>query len=152
MINIRKLTPEDVERVLGLFEASAANTKGVLANLKDFMLCESGSEILGCGCGIVKDNEVFVNCVLVKEASRRDKIGSAIVKAILNQAELNGAKKAYMLTSVPQLAEYLKFDRMSEGTVYKEKQQFFIEAYNGNLSGAIYFANLEGYFKPCCCK
>ncbi|MFZ5353520.1 MAG: GNAT family N-acetyltransferase [Bacillota bacterium] len=152
MITIRNVKPEDVDSVLKLFADNKSNEKGVLANIKDFMLCEASGKVLGCGCAVIRNEEVYLNCLLVDQASRRDRIGSSIVKALLNHAELAGVKKAYLMTAVPEFADFLRFEKISEDSFYKERLEIFREAFNGNICGSIYFTALEDYFKPCCIK
>ncbi len=156
MIQIRKANIEDKESIKHILCEAGKSEEYILDKLLDFSVCQDGSDILGCACGIIKDEAVYISFITVRKAYRKQKIGSSIVKAILNTADLSGVKRAYMLCDPENFAKYLRFERLE----CKENNELIRKQFNDiyhssdvSSSGSqlsLYWANLEGYFKPCC--
>jgi N-acetylglutamate synthase-like GNAT family acetyltransferase len=135
-----------------LFSKAGINEEDIDNKYLDFTVCQDGNNLLGCGCGIIKADSVYIHLILVQNEYRKQKIGSSIVKAILNTADLSGIKQAYMKCQYEAFAKSLRFEALEHHEDNIEIYNAFNEIYHSNIFEHIYTTKIEGYFKPCCCK
>jgi N-acetylglutamate synthase-like GNAT family acetyltransferase len=151
MLQIRKVKPEDVQFVWEMAEKGNWSREQLSVNLDGFLICESDGVKCGCGCLINNEGIGILNWVEVIEGYRGRRLGTAIVKALLNIADRNMITDVY--TAIPsatpgegcaRFLASLEF-RPVDGMAERDK----IQAVLGEGCGECYHVSLEGYFKPC---
>lgn len=150
MIQVRKVQPSDVELLLQNLEKLSLDKAVMLEKLDNMMIVINGSEICGIGCGIVVEDICLLNWIFILEEHRRDRLGTALVKTILNNAELNGAKTAYLSGECDNFASFLKFDKVEDAAGIKRLNELYESIYCDNYEHNFYKVSLINYFKPCC--
>ncbi|HWR60051.1 MAG TPA: GNAT family N-acetyltransferase [Clostridia bacterium] len=145
MFQIRKITPGDIDFIIGLTKESGIHEGRLLENIRDFVVCENNRALCGCGCLTVRGSEGYMNWVAVAGADRRSQLGSAIVKALLNIAEHRGVEVVYTPGICPDFLKALGFAETSSSRAIAGTMKVF------GIAGAcdIFEVYLEGYFKPC---
>lgn len=144
MIHVRKADNGDLEFIQELVSRENRSGSEIEANLECFLICESGTERCGAGCARVSGDKGFINWVTVKIEYRRQKLGSAIMKALLNIMDLRGVKEAYVLSVSEEFLLNLEFYRTEE-ELSQDYEKFFGAPAKGNL----YKVSLDGYFRTC---
>lgn len=152
MIEIRKVKPKDLEYLYNNSEALHFDKAYMPDKLEQIMLITNADKICGIGCSILFENISLVNWVYIAEDYRRDSLGTALVKAILNTDELNGAKTAYMSGSCDQFALKLEFSKVEENNELLDIEKLYNNFYGENYEHNFYKVSLVNYFKPCSCK
>lgn len=152
MIEIRRVLPKDLEYLYNNAEALCFDKAYMLDKLEHMMLILVGNVICGIGCGVIFENKCLLNWVYIANDYRRDCMGTALVKAILNNAELNGAKTAYLSGSCEQFASNLKFSRVEENDELQEIERLYNNFFGESFEHSFYKVSLIDYFKPCSCK
>lgn len=147
MIKIRKATAEDAGFILDILSGNFHDNDLILSNLEGFVICEVGDEKCGCGCVKVSGEKGYVNWLVIREKDRRQKLGSAVMKALLNIADLKGAKQVYSKADCHDFLKSLKFEVVNE-ELPEEYYGFFSRGENCRL----YKVSLEGYFGSCAQK
>ncbi len=152
MIEIRKVQPKDLEYLYNNAETLFFDKTYMIDKLENMMLISIGNIICGIGCSILFEDICLINWVYISNNYRRDSMGSALVKAILNTAELSGAKTAYLSGSCDQFADNLKFDKMNEKDELQEIERLYSNYFGESFEHSFYKVSLVDYFKPCSCK
>ncbi|MGB7604390.1 MAG: hypothetical protein WBL93_02825 [Lutisporaceae bacterium] len=152
MIEIRRLQPKDLEYLYNNAETLSFDKTCMLDKLEHMMLISIGNIICGIGCSMLFENKCLINWVYIANDYRRDCMGTALVKAILNSAELNGAKTAYMSGSCEQFASNLKFNRVEENDEFQKIEKLYNNFFGERFEHNFYKVGLVDYFKPCSCK
>lgn len=144
MIQIRKANIDDAGFILDTLSEVNETGDKILPSIDYFLICESSGEKCGFGCARVLEKQGYINWLTVKEEYRRQKLGSAIMKALLNVVDLKGVKEAYAVSSCDDFLSSLKFSRTEE-KLPEEYEAFFGPPAGGNL----FKVSLEGYFGTC---
>lgn len=156
MLQIRKIKPEDIKFVLELAKENNYSDGKLLSSIEGFLICESGSIKCGCGCMVPSDSGGLISWVMVAEGFRGQKLGSAITKALLNIADINGIKDVYaaaqptaQLTAQPtgNCGAFLRamgFEKTDNSKAMEDIRELL-----GVTADECYHVALEGYFKPC---
>ena len=120
-IAVRKPTIEDaggIGRLLGHYAARKfllpRSTGEVCESLRDFFICRDGDETVACGALQLWSNLAEVRSLAVKESHWRRGLGTAIVRACLEEARTLGVKTVFTLTYQPEFFERLGFHRVSK--------------------------------------
>lgn len=150
MIQVRKVQPSDIELLLKNSEKLSFNKAVMLEKLDNMMIVINGSEICGIGCGIAVEDACLLNWIFIVKEHRRDRLGTALVKTILNNAELNGAKTAYISGRCDGFASFLKFDKIEDMAEIKRLDEIYESVYRECYEHNFYKVSLIDYFKPCC--
>lgn len=152
MIQVRKVQPKDIE-LLYQHAAELCFDKDIMMDkLESIMLIISSGRICGFACGMVYEDVCLLNRVNIIKEYRRDHLGTALVKTILNNAELNGAKTAYLAGICDEFASSLRFEKVVEGDKAEQIDKLFQDNFGDNYQHNFYEASLIDYFKPCCSK
>ncbi len=145
MLQIRKIKPEDISFVQELASENGYTAGKLLSNIDGFLICESDNEKCGCGCIVLKESKGFLNWVIVSESHRRMKLGTAITKALLNIADLKGAKEVYAANICGHFLKAMGFKKEENKNITADIKEIF-----GDISTPEYYrVSMEGYFKPC---
>jgi len=145
MFQIRKIMPGDISFIMELTKKSGIYEGRLLENIENFVVCENNKALCGCGCLTVHGREGYMNWVAVAEKDRRNTLGSAVVKALLNIAEHKGAEMVYTPGICPDFLKSLGFAETSSSRAVAGTTELL------GIPGTrnVFEVSLEGYFKPC---
>lgn len=148
MIFVRKARLKDIENIIKLNIYCDVTDKNVFNNKEDYYVCINNDTICGYGTLAIIEDYCFIKNVYVVEEFRREKIGSMIVKTMLNVAEKNRVNIAICTGKCGSFIEYLGFKPININDL-----PIYIKYHldSQNLKDYIYSVSLKGYFK-CCCK
>ncbi|MDD3705743.1 MAG: GNAT family N-acetyltransferase [Clostridiaceae bacterium] len=145
MMQIRKIKPEDIDFVIDITSKYRMPDSKYLSKVEHFLICEYDNIKCGCGCLIPHEGKGYINCVIVDEEHRRKKLGDAIVRALLNIADLQGIQYVYASGICEDFLQAMGFEKYSSTDVADDIKKVIGDS--GNLD---YFrVSLKGYFKPC---
>ncbi|MFH0964865.1 MAG: N-acetyltransferase [Planctomycetota bacterium] len=122
MTAIRKAKLTDVPQMHRLIN-EFANRKLMLPrslgelyeNMRDFVVAEDGEKLIGCGAlHIVWDDLGEVKCLAIAPEFQKQGIGTAIVRALLDEATKVGLKRVFSLTYQPQFFVHRGFQRIAK--------------------------------------
>lgn len=145
MFQIRKVKPEDIGFIMELTSKNGIYEGKLLENIEDFLVCENDNSLRGCGCLITRGRKGYMNWIAISREARREKLGSAVVKALLNIAEHKGIEKVYAPGICPGFLAALGFEETSD----IQEVEMVQEVLGSSGAGKAYEVSLEGYFKPC---
>lgn len=145
MIQIRKIKPEDISFVMDITLKNGYSMGKLLSNIENFLICEDNGTRCGCGCIILKNEKGYISWITVIEEYRRQKLGDAIVKALLNIADLKGIKKVYAVETCKDFLKAMGFEKDNNDAVIDDIREVIDETNTSEY----YKVLLEGYFKPC---
>ena len=144
MLQIRRIKPEDIDFVLGQAKESDCSESKLLTNIENFLICESDGNKCGCGCLMTLGNIGIMRWVMVKESYRRNKLGGAITKALLNIADRKDIKEVYATGICGDFLIAMGFIKQESKDIAED-----IRVILGDIGAEYYKVLLEGYFKPC---
>lgn len=144
MLQIRKIKPEDIDFILELAKESGFSNGKLLTNIENFLVCESNNVKCGCGCLIPLGSTGLISWIIVKESYRRQKLGGAIAKALLNIAERMGIKEVYAAGICGDFLSAMGFAKCESKKVIEDMGEKL-----GYIFEECFEVVLEGYFKPC---
>lgn len=145
MLQIRRIRPDDVGFVLALAEENSAAGGKLLSNIENFLICELDNVRCGCGCIVISGDKGFMRWVMVSSGYRRQKLGDAITRTLLNKALMKGAKTVYAVDICREFMKAMGFEEKEDKPVMDEIKEVL-----GDTSASSCFAvSLEGYFRPC---
>jgi len=82
----------------------------IYENVRDYMVLESGGEIVGCGAlHVMWDDLAEIRAVALKEEYIGKGFGRRILEALLDDAKSLGVRKVFVLTYSVELFRYLGF-------------------------------------------
>lgn len=118
---VAKPTLKDAPRIAALIQHYASRgfllqrTLGqVHEGLRDFFICERDGEIIGCGALHLWSDLAEIRSLAVAESHWRQGVGSAIVRACLNEAATLGVRRVFGLTYQPEFFERFGFRQVSK--------------------------------------
>ena len=117
----RKAQFDDIESIFGLVHIYAAqgemlprSRNTLYENLRDMVIAESGSEVVGVGAlHIMWDRLAEVRMMAIAPAYMRRGIGTEIVRWLLDEGDALGIEKVFTLTYKPDFFRKLGFIRIS---------------------------------------
>ncbi|WP_424151073.1 N-acetyltransferase [Selenomonas noxia] len=117
----RKARFDDIESIFGLVHIYAAqgemlprSRNTLYENLRDMVIAESGSEVVGVGAlHIMWDRLAEVRMMAIALAYMRRGIGTEIVRWLLDEGDALGIEKVFTLTYKPDFFRKLGFIRIS---------------------------------------
>ena len=117
----RKARFDDIESIFGLVHIYAAqgemlprSRNTLYENLRDMVIAESGSEVVGVGAlDIMWDRLAEVRMMAIAPAYMRRGIGTEIVRWLLDEGDALGIEKVFTLTYKPDFFRKLGFIRIS---------------------------------------
>ena len=117
----RKARFDDIESIFGLVHIYAAqgemlprSRNTLYENLRDMVIAESGSEVVGVGAlHIMWDRLAEVRMMAIAPAYMRRGIGTEIVRLLLDEGDALGIEKVFTLTYKPGFFRKLGFIRIS---------------------------------------
>lgn len=117
----RKARFDDIESIFGLVHIYAAqgemlprSRNTLYENLRDMVIAESGSEVVGVGAlHIMWDGLAEVRMMAIAPAYMRRGIGTEIVRWLLDEGDALGIEKVFTLTYKPDFFRKLGFIRIS---------------------------------------
>ena len=117
----RKARFDDIESIFGLVHIYAAqgemlprSRNTLYENLRDMVIAESGSEVVGVGAlHIMWDRLAEVRMMAVSPQYMRQGIGTEIVRLLLDEGDAIGIEKVFTLTYKPEFFRKLGFIRIS---------------------------------------
>ena len=114
---VRKAVVKDVPAIGAIVNYHAG--KGIMLqrplsriyeNVRDYMVLESGGEIVGCGAlHVMWDDLAEIRAVALKEEYIGKGFGRRILEALLDDAKSLGVRKVFVLTYSVELFRYLGF-------------------------------------------
>jgi N-acetylglutamate synthase-like GNAT family acetyltransferase len=149
MIQVRKLQPQDLDYIFKNSESLGFDQKSMISKLENMMIVIDNNEICGIGFFNNFENKCILNCIYVKESHRRSRLGTMLVKTMLNLAEQQGALQAYIYGDCEAFSEFLGFQAVEDANEIDSIKTIYREVYNTNTSEIIYKVSLFDYFKPC---
>jgi N-acetylglutamate synthase-like GNAT family acetyltransferase len=149
VIQARKLQPNDLDYIFLHANSLGFDQKLMTSKLENMMVIVDNNEISGIGFYINYESKCILNWVFIKDGHRRNRLGTMLVKTMLNIAEQQGAVQAYMTGSCIEFAEYLGFQKVIDGEQISEAVALYHELYKINHSDNIFKVSLVDYFKPC---
>jgi N-acetylglutamate synthase-like GNAT family acetyltransferase len=144
MLQIRKIKPEDIDFVLELAKELGCPEGKLLAHIENFLICESDRIKCGCGCLVPLGSTGLISWVMIRESHRGQKLGGAIIKALLNIADLRGIKEVYAAGICGEFLTAMGFVKFES----KDGMEHMGEIL-GDVGMECYKVSLEGYFKTC---
>lgn len=145
MLHIRKVKPEDIGSIMRLAGGKAGISGRLLSNPEHFLICEVDNVKCGCGCLVPDKDRGYLCWVLVDADHRRKKLGSLIVKALLNIADNRGIKEVYSAGICGEFLEALGFEETEDPAAEEALKKLFVDI----DAGKCYKVSLEGYFSSC---
>lgn len=145
MIQVRKVKPEDIGFIIDITSKYGLPDNKYLSNIDHFLICEDQNTKCGCGCLIPHDGKGYINCVIVDEEHRRKKFGDAIVRALLNIADLQGIGYVYASGICEDFLYAMGFEKYNSTDIEDSVKKVIGDS--GHLD--YYRVSLKGYFKPC---
>ncbi len=145
MIIVRKIRLNDVQELVKFLIRNDL-AKDIQRDI-DYYICRLDGSLCGCGMMIKKDDYCIINNVIVDKEKRKQKLGSAIVKTMLNSAELSGAKTALCMGDVAGFSEYLNFKKVK---VEELPENIKLSIKSLHNDGHIYAVSLIDYFESAC--
>ncbi|MFC2460241.1 MAG: N-acetyltransferase [Selenomonas noxia] len=117
----RKARFDDIESIFGLVHIYAAqgemlprSRNTLYENLRDMVIAESGSEVVGVGAlHIMWDRLAEVRMMAIAPAYMRRGIGTEIVRWLLDEGDALGIEKVFTLTYKPDFFRKLGFISIS---------------------------------------
>lgn len=117
----RKARFDDIESIFGLVHIYAAqgemlprSRNTLYENLRDMVIAESGSEVVGVGAlHIMWDRLAEVRMMAIAPAYMRRGIGTEIVRLLLDEGDALGIEKVFTLTYKPDFFRKLGFISIS---------------------------------------
>ena len=117
----RKARFDDIESIFGLVHIYAAqgemlprSRNTLYENLRDMVIAESGSEVVGVGAlHIMWDRLAEVRMMAIAPAYMRRGIGTEIVRWLRDEGDALGIEKVFTLTYKPDFFRKLGFIRIS---------------------------------------
>lgn len=144
MLQIRKIRPDDIDFILEQAKGFEGSRVKLLSNIENILICESENVKCGCGCMIPLGNAGIVSWIMVSESYRRQKLGDAITRALLNIAERKGIKEVYAAGICGVFLTAMGFTKIDSENITEDTKNVL-----GDLDTEYYKVSLEGYFKPC---
>lgn len=145
MFQVRKIKPEDIGFVMEVTSKNGYSGGKLLSNIEGFVICENDNIKCGCGCIIFLNGKGYISWLTVIEGHRRQKFGDAIVRALLNIADLKGIDEVYGAGICEDFMKAMGFERQNNSTVMD-----VIKDVIGETEVSDYFrVALDGYFKSC---
>jgi N-acetylglutamate synthase-like GNAT family acetyltransferase len=144
LISVRKAIAKDINDIVQLLSAMGFNDEDIYTD-KDYFVYYDNDVLLGCGMAFAVRDYCIIDNILVDEKNRRNKIGTAIAKTIMNFYERNGAKIALSFGKCDAFFKSLGFSIWSD----KDLPNFIKNILKKDLK-QVYAVSLEGYFKNCC--
>ncbi len=147
MIRIRRLLPMDLTALEQILRKADLPLNKAIGLLPDFMVCESDGVIVGIACLKAEAEKGYLNWVYVDEESRRRKLGSALVKALLNSAELEGVRTVYTAGDCSAFLASVRFEPLTSPS--PAVSDAFAVIF-GQETSLLFSVSLVDYFKSCC--
>ena len=102
MTNIRKATASDLDAVTSLLTENKLPIAGVADWIKDFFVAESNDRIVG-SIGVERYGDyLLLRSAAVAPAEQGKGIGRGLVDAVLSDAEREGSKAVFLLTTTAE--------------------------------------------------
>lgn len=158
MIRVRRPVPADLEALQQLLKKAGVPMDKAMGLLMEFMVCQSDESIIGFGCLKPAGEIGYLNWVYINEASRKDKLGNTIVKALLNSADLKGVRDVYaalssgttLCSDLPFCDAFLRSLRFELLSLPLPAVQEQYSGIFGSSADRFYHVSLVDYFKSCC--
>lgn len=149
MIQARKLQPKDLNYIFQNSNSLDFDREAMINKLENMMVILENNEISGIGCFVNHESKCLLNWISIKEGHRRNRLGTMLVKTMLNIAEQQGAVQAYMYGPCQEFAEFLDFQCMKDHEERVVINSLYQEIYKENASKELFKVSLVDYFKPC---
>ncbi|NLM43162.1 MAG: GNAT family N-acetyltransferase [Clostridiales bacterium] len=146
MVSVRKAITDDIDNIINFLSSMGYSNQEIYKD-KDYFVYYENNSLLGCGTAYSIKEYCIIDDIFVDVDHRRNKIGTALVKTILNFYEVKGVKIAFVSDSCREFWESLGF------TVYMwDKLPDLIKDITdlNRSTNSLFYVNLEGYFKDCC--
>lgn len=150
MIKMQKLTPLQAESLFKYIKTHNIDCRDIFECLNDTIIYLDNEKILGFGYAKKSDLNFYIKKVYISPDSNFE-IKENIVKALINIADLQGLKFAYITDDNTKLLKklgFLEYDIAVHQNTYMELCQI----YGQTEIKRIFYLHIEGYFKPCTCK
>lgn len=148
MIFVRKAQLKDVEGLVKLNLDYGFTKEEIFNNNGDYYVSINNDILCGSGSLVINDDFCIVKNIIVMEEYRREKIGTMLVKTMLNAAEIKGATIAICIGKCKGFSEYLGFKPNIIDNLPIHVKNYLVSK---DILEDIYFVSLIDYFK-CSCK
>ena len=101
-VSLRPATGRDLSAVYRLLAASSLPLAGVADNLENFVVAESGGEVVGVTGLEVCRNNALLRSTAVDPAWRGRGVGRQLVERVVAEAEARGIRALYLLTTTAE--------------------------------------------------
>lgn len=101
-VSLRTAKPADLPQVLALIEGASLPTAGVSEALPDFLVAETGDEMVGVAGLEIYDQSALLRSVAVKEGWRGSGVGRVLVERALSTTRERGIKDVFLLTTTAE--------------------------------------------------
>jgi N-acetylglutamate synthase-like GNAT family acetyltransferase len=149
MIQVRKVEPQDLQYLYQNAEELGFMKDDMAERLEHMMVVLEGKEICGMGFCKKEEEQCLLNWIYIKEAHRRNSLGTMLVKTMLSNSEQQGAILAYLQCGTLDFAEFLGFQEITEAKELAQTQGLYQSRFGRAPSEKLYKVSLLGYFKPC---
>jgi len=145
MLQIRKIKRSDIDFVIEITSENRFPGDKLLSSIENFLICESDGEKCGCGCIALFGGKGYISWVVIKERYRRQRFGDAIVRALLNIADLRGVEEVYAVGICEDFLKSMGFERQENSSAVDDIKKMI-----GDSGDSEYYrVSLKNYFKPC---
>ena len=118
---IKKATVEDIKNIQELINFYAKNDQvlprslnELYENIRDFFVYEKDGKVLGCvALHVAWEDLAEIKSLAVVESRQKQKIGSLLVKAAFEDAEMLKVRRIFALTYVPSFFEKFGFKKVA---------------------------------------
>jgi len=118
---IRKARIQDIKQIQALINAFAKKNlmlprslNEIYENIRDFWVAEHNGKICGCAAlHISWDDLAELKSVAVAKSRQAQGVGKELVLACIDEAEILGAKKVFVLTYKPEYFKKFGFKKIS---------------------------------------
>lgn len=148
MIFVRKAKLEDIEALIKLNLDHGFTKEDIFNSDGDYYVSINNDIICGSGSLFINDDFCIVKNVIVMEEYRREKIGTMLVKTMLNSAEIKGSIIAICTGKCKGFSKYLGFKPITIDNLPVHVINYLMSK---NIKEDINYVSLVDYFK-CSCK
>lgn len=148
MVFVRKAQLKDVEELIKFNLNYGFTKKDIFNSDGDYYVCINNDIICGCGTLVINEDFCIIKNIIVMEEYKRKKIGTMIVKTMLNAAEIKGSTIAICVGKCKGFSEYLGFKPVTVDNLPNNVKNYLASK---NFKENVYCVSLVNYFK-CNCK
>ena len=152
MVQVRRVQPKDLDYIYNNSESLGYNQEAMSNKLESMMLVVDNNIICGIGFYMNIEDKCILNWIHIEKEHRRNRLGTMLIKTMLNISEQQGTRYAYISCDCDVFAEFLGFQKIIDAEEKNSINKIVHDLYQSKASDNIYKVSLADYFKPCCSK